>query len=237
MRQPVHAPLFILLFFLSAHSFGQTSNSYKVDSIKREINYTPYNHKGNYQTWAVKGKPLVWILGNGWGASGLLGAEHSFFKNHSIGIDGYFEFHTDNNDLNNTNYHGFEKAVFINYRYYLPFKNLREHKGIFLYTGFFVRHGQLTDTYDKGYYGGDDSLLVSIVKNYNSLGLLTGVLTNFTGDGGKFGVDFNIGWFINDKNYIKEFSDQPKATMKFEHTTYDMRIGLNLYWWFYRQKK
>src|SRR5579864_510937 len=121
---------------------------------------SPYNPRGNYQTWSVKGKVLPFLIGNGGGVSGFLGTEYGFLKNQSIGIDGYLllqEGSDDNitdtagvkHDVGNY-FSSVEKAVLVDYRYYFDFRRWRQ-KGLVFYTVAYVRLGHISRQWDPLY--------------------------------------------------------------------------------------
>jgi hypothetical protein len=69
---------------------------------------------------------LPFLLGNGGGFSSVFGVEYGIGKNQSIGVDGFFEYQENSDDMVQDTagvqhqvgdyWFSFERAVFLNYR-------------------------------------------------------------------------------------------------------------------------
>ena len=204
---------------------------------------TPYNPKGNYHTWSIKGKVLPFLLGNGGGISGLLGIEYGFAKNQSIGIDGFIELQEDSDDnVYDTAgvkqdigdyYFSKERAVFLNYRYYFNWKKLRD-RGIVPYLLCFLRYGKLDQHYDPDYP------LTSFLSNHEkhtSAGIMLGA-TSIIGANNRLGLDINTGLFDKQKVistvYLKNGVETTTAS---KPVGLGYRLSVNLTYWFYFKTK
>ncbi len=227
---------FLIGLMISTHSFAQGS----VENLKASADdiVTPYNPQGDYQTWGIKGKLLPWTFGNAGGLNGLLGFEIGFLKNNSIGIDGYFyadEDALDRNTVQNPNipslhYDGIDRAVFLNYRHYFNLKKIRENLGTSLYIGILTRYGRSDDTWDRGL--SSDSIIYE-GRTYYSGGPFTGFIYKFKKCNNLY-LDINFQFLYNDKYVSSVYSNQLQLTSTHgQFKTYDMRVGINLYWCFY----
>ena len=207
------------------------------DSINRVNFISPHNPKGDYNTRALKGKLLPWIFAQAMGANLLLGYEFGFCKNHSVGADVYINNMEGDSDPDSNNviksYYMTDKAIFINYRYYLNFPALRR-RGVIIYSGTLGMHGKKWESSDPGY--SSDGFLTSLVK-YNGLGVLAGTLICFKENEG-LALDVNFRFFYRQKS----ITDVHFTNSGYVHSTailgtYDLGIGLNLYWYNLRKKK
>jgi hypothetical protein len=233
----------VLLSSFSHLLFAQTKN----DSVQvQRYLRTSYNPKGNYQTWAIKGKlfPFIIAIGNGNLYHGLFGIEYGFLKNQSLGIDAYFlTMMNQDDDYTKGMMHQRNTAMFANYRYYLPLMKFREKYRIVFYTGFFGRIA--TDRYSA--FGTEvgisdfnsttrDSLVKSITR-HKSVGFLLGTIFKISE---KTNIDLNFGFYkkfsnINDMAYTNYIVGSRNSASSF--ATYNIRMGLNFYWYFLRNKK
>ncbi len=172
-----------ILFSILLFQFGYTQE--KKDSLNIK-SLSPYNSKGVYQTWSIRGKILPYPLGNSGGINFTAGIEFGFCKNHSISIDGIFDLLSGIDDhLTDTSgvYHDAVKiekdrykGIFISYRYYLDFPKLRENKGLSLYTSTYLRYGTLSTWHDGSF--SYNTTLSSEEINYSG-GILIGSIYNF----------------------------------------------------------
>lgn len=205
---------------------------------------TPFNPKANYQTIGLRARALPWIMGNAGGLNVLLGAEIGFLKHHSIEIDGYFygdEDHHDNyygpNDPKNKDsddYGGSNRALFFAYNYHYSLQNLREQMGLEAYTGLCGRIGQFGKTWDRGIC--KDSVLRSD-EHYYSAGPQAGIILTFNEER-HFAINLNAAVLYT----MKDLSQQSTHSMALSDNSYhfntcDLRIGINLYWWFRYNKR
>jgi hypothetical protein len=171
----------------------------------------------------IKGKILPWFLGDMGGVNGLLGAEAGFWKRHSLGLDFYFHVMDNNADRDKPNepppsYRSFDKAVLLNYRCYFLSN---------FYIGAFGCKGYRTSSRDRGM--SDDSTL-SEKRNYTGIGTLPGYKFRFK-NFPKLGLDINVGGFYNMKDVSIVVANGLERQNTFAHfNTYDMRVGLNLFW-------
>lgn len=235
----------VLLFCFTA--FPAVALCQVHDSIPEEDStgawQTPFNPKANYQTWGIRARVLPWLLGNADGLNVLLGGEIGFLKHHSIAIDGYYygdQDHHDNyngpNDPQNKasdHYNGSNRALFFAYNYHYSLQNLREQMGLEAYTGLCGRLGQISKAWDRGI--SKDSVLRSDGRYY-SAGPQAGIILTFNEER-HFAINFNIAALYT----IKDLSQQSTHSLvlsdnTYHFNTYDLRIGLNLYWWFMYKK-
>lgn len=202
----------------------------------------PYAPRAPYATWGIKGKILPWLLGNGSGTNILLGVEHSIFKNHSLGLDLFFigQENTHDGDPNKvpvipaTGFYGLNRALFVNYRYYLPLKKLREKQQVLLYTGLFANYGRLWYSYDHGYWKGYSNNTTTFFNSfYHGGGWLLGTLFKISEEKNLW-MDVNLGFMkkISEVYSVYE-TDTGDAIAKDHFNTFNVRMGLNLYWVFY----
>jgi hypothetical protein len=199
---------------------------------------TPYNPKGNFRTWSLKGKVLPFILGNGGGISGLFGIEYGITKNQSIGVDGFLEYQENSNDMAQDTsgvthqigdyWNSVERAVFLNYRYYFSFQRLRERKGIAPYTVVFLRYGKLDQYYDPLYP------LTSYYQNHEwdySAGILLGATFGFKRNK-RLGLDVNTGVFEKEKVKDTEYLVHGvESEVHSRPTGLGFRLSVNLSLW------
>ena len=206
------------------------------DSLNQDSIHRPYNAWGHYQTWGIKFKVLPFFgLGNSAGFNALLGFEYGFCKNHSIGIDVYFlamEYSNDmvndttgvQHDVGNDHYTR-DRALFINYRYYLPLQNPWHNPLCSYYIGCFGRYGRQTDIFDPLFKRN----YVSSEEVHYSAGILLGMLKRFQ-EYKHFGFDVNIGLFYKERD-LTDITNR-NGTLYTTVTRPDnigFRIGLNLY--------
>lgn len=206
------------------------------DSIA-EIYQTPFDKKGAWNYCAIKFKILPWIsVPSGSGLNPSAGFEYGFSKNQSIGIDFYYNHYSfsagDRYDSIQDHYVAKprklyrDKAIFINYRYYLNSHKLREKSGSCFYMGSFVRAGILNFKYEDGYVKTS-----SVTKEHHySLGLMYGILHQidvFKKDR-QFNVDAYLGIYVKQKIQFIEYtnSDNLMIVDKDYPVGMGFRIGL-----------
>jgi hypothetical protein len=235
------------LLFININLFAQT----KIDNNNNSTHDTitlksPYNPKDNCHTWGIKGKILpMFAIGNGALLNTLIGFEYGFKKNQSIGLDAYYlgmvVRDDDSKGIIGNSYRN-DISVFLNYRFYFPFEKIRDKFGLAFYTGLFARQGINRFTADgnlaSNFNTSNDSL-VSSVRRHNSFGLLLGTLYKIKGTK-RLCIDFNVGLFRmqTEMTNIDFFNRQTTSTTTIsKFSTYNMRVGLNLYWYFFHDKK
>lgn len=201
---------------------------------------TGYDPLGHSRNWSIKGKVLPFVLGDESGISALAGIEYGFSKNQSVGIDGFFE-STSKSDENSIDtagvmhpvsqyYHGTEKAVFFNYRYYLKCGNLREKRGIAPYLLTFLRYSRIHQHYDPLYPL--TGWLTNDEMQY-SLGLMGGALIQFSHTG-RLCLDINTGVFMKKRNITTVYlKDRLPFTVSSNPLGPGFRLSVNLVYWFY----
>jgi hypothetical protein len=217
----------LLLFFTllaSLQFFALTPG----DTIGLYTKLTPFNRKYDYQTWAIKARPIPYLLGNGLGATTLLGAELGFLKNNSIGLDGLFNGFHDIDDMPyEQDIYDKELAVHLNLDHYFNFQKLREKAEIVIYIGATGRTGFTNHREERSRSG--DSVL-STHKDYFCYGAEAGVL--FGPDSGPFSVNINIPVVYNMKTIYYTNSRHPEYNNIYNTSTVDWRFEINLCWWF-----
>ncbi len=157
-------------------------------------------------------------MGNAGGLYCSLGFDYGFCKNHSIGIEttfygdeGQHDHYSGANSPNNRPsdiYTGTKKAIYLNYRYYLNLKRVRENAGIAFYVGALARYGQGSYSWSIGY--SSDGILSSKIEYY-SCGALIGLFYKFKKKN-RFGVDFNVGTLYDNKTVDNTYLRQPLST-------------------------
>ncbi|MES2516283.1 MAG: hypothetical protein V4580_19165 [Bacteroidota bacterium] len=204
---------------------------------------TPFAPKLTYETIGIKARILPWLLGNSGGFNYLLGVEFGFLKNHSISIDGMHygtQDHRDHyfgeNDPRNResdDYYGRDDALYFSYNYYYNLKTIREGLGVALYTGLNYRAGRANYTWDRGI--SKDSILQSS-RNYYSYGPQLGLIIKW-GERKHFAINVNVAALYSTKNISEQRTDNLVLTTNHYHlNSYDLKVGLNLYWWFIRKR-
>lgn len=200
---------------------------------------TPYDPRGNGRNWSIKGKALPFVLGDKGGISALLGAEYGFAKNQSIGIDGFIEL-TSKSDNNSTDtagvmhdvaryYHGRERALFLNYRYYFSYRKLRRDHGVVPYVLAFLRYGKIDQHYDPLYP------LTSWLNNYEthySAGLMAGSMFQLS-HSGRLAVDVDTGIFLKQRDITTTYlHNHTPITNTSKPLGPGFRFAANLVYWF-----
>jgi hypothetical protein len=247
---------FILLFPLCCASFSMSAQSLRsasagtpsagspsADTASAANDPTPYDPRANYRTWSIKGKVLPYpALGNAGGVTVLLGLEYGFARNQSIGVDVFANWSEDSDDnvadtagvqhTTGSFYNGSEKALFLNYRYYLNCRRLRDRKGAAPYLLFFLRDGKIYQHYDPLYPLW--RWQANRERQY-SAGLMVGVTSAISDDKPKrLDWDLNLGIFEKLKEistvYLK---DGVQSTVKSRPIGPGFRLSLNLVYWFY----
>lgn len=217
--------LIIFLILINFNLQGQK------DSIQ-----TPFNKNSKNKNWAIKGKVLPFPIGNDLGINGLLGVEFAFLKNHTIGVDAYclylFGSHDKVKDTAGVEHEvgsfhkSFDKAIFMNYRFYFDFKKLRANKGLSLFTGCFYRYGQVNSSKDPAF----EKEYINTWETDNSAGLFFGGIYHLRK---RLGLDFNLGYYYKQMNIRSTYLDKQDIKIKTENpNTTGLRIGLNLTYWF-----
>lgn len=197
----------IILLPLSFVSFAQSNNT---NLISKDSIETPYNPKGKYNYFSIKGPfPLFYI----WTLYTPIGFEYGFHKRHSIGLELFYNkqstSHEDATDNNGVMHHPGNfgnvqtRAIFISYRYYLNAQNIRK-RGSAPYFSCFYRYGEdkvVNDIdYKNDYY--------YKFEKQNSIGVVYGVLVY--GDSkfiNKLGLDLNVGVFYKQKNAVLDYDE------------------------------
>lgn len=204
---------------------------------------TPFDPEAGYQTLGLRARVLPWFLGKSGGCNVLIGTEIGFLKNHSFEVDGYYygdhdhrDSYTGNDPQNKitANYKGSNTAVFMAYNYHYQLRHLRERLGLDAYTGFCGRVGQMSKAWDRGL--SIDSVLQSN-ERYYAAGLQAGVILTFNEER-HFAINLNVATLYT----VKHLSQQSTHSMALSNNAYhfsscDLRVGLNLYWWFRYKKK
>jgi hypothetical protein len=230
MKHPLPLQIFSLLNF--ALLFAPAK-------MRAQAIESPYNPKGNYQTWNVKGKVLPFLIGNGGGVSGFLGAEYGFLKNQSIGVDGYLLLQEDSDDhaddtagvehATGKYFSSAESAVLVDYRYYFSLQRLRK-KGVVFYTLAYVRLGHISRHWDPLYP--TPTTAVTQKENHRSAGIQLGSTIRLDPES-RWCLDINAGIFEKDKTIV--------STDKYNHSVTEkpvgpgFRLSVNLYVWFKRR--
>ena len=206
------------------------------DTIKGNIEVTPFNNRYNFQTYGIKGRVLPYILGNGKGVSSLLGFEWGFAKNNSIGLDflynGFHDLDDHKPGLSEEIFHR-ETAAHITFNHYWSLHNLRENRGIVFYSGITMRKGITNKKEERG--GTVKDSIINTYKDYLSYGGQIGFI--YTPGGRPFAINFNIPIIYNNKTIRYTDSKNPAYNNSQKHSTIDFRLEFNLYWWFTRKDK
>jgi len=202
---------------------------------------TSYNPKADYHTWSVKGKVLPYpILGNGAGISVLLGVEYGFAMNQSIGVDVFSDWSENSNDnvadtagvqhAFGDYYAGFEKALFLNYRYYFNFRRLREKKGVAPYLLVFFRDGKIYQHFDPLY---PVQSWISNRERQYSAGLMVGATMQSNLGPDRLDLDINLGIFDKLKEISQVYLENGvQTTVNSRPVGPGFRLSVNLvYWW------
>jgi hypothetical protein len=221
--------LILLVASLSSYAQGDTSL----------LNRTPYDPKGDFHTWSLKGKVLAYPFGNGGGISYLLGVEYGFLKNQSIGIDGFVYHEWDVEDQatdttgvgtqNGRDWSSWERALMLNYRYYFNFRKLRQKYGLALYTLAFARYGWINRRYDPGYIAS----YYTDTEKHRSVGLMLGGNLALSE---RLGIDLNMGMFekVKDISTVDKYGATPVPQTV---TGPGFRLSLNVTYAFYHQRR
>ncbi len=232
--------LMVLCMGVQVALLAQDPHSSIPDSGRHKTVGTPYDPAGAHRTWSIKGKVLPFIVGNEAGASGLLGLEYGLTKNQSIGIDAFAEYQESAHDnvsdtagvqhATGEYWHSWEKAIFLNYRYYFREKDGRED-GIAPYIVGFLRYGRIDRYYDPLYVL---SSYLSEHERHYSAGLLGG-FTGSLSDKHRLGLDINTGLFIKKKDIwtVYRENDSERITRR-RPIGPGFRLSVNLVWWFPR---
>ncbi len=221
--------IFLILFF-NLHSFGQ-----KYDDLDLYWSYSPFNGKGSENTYAIKSKVLPYTIGNGLGINNSLGFEIGFFKNNSIGVEGYYNYSQNSHDkvtdksgvyheTGNRSY-GNEKALQFNYRYYFNFQKLRDRKRKAFYSGLFYRVENDLSRNDENFIND----YINQTTNSKAYGIIIGMISRFK-NSKHFGMDYNFS-FGNEYNTITGLNESYEATYRKSKSNY-FNIGISLNYWF-----
>ncbi|MBS1637341.1 MAG: tetratricopeptide repeat protein [Bacteroidetes bacterium] len=200
---------------------------------------TPFDPASAYRNWAVKGKAMPYVLGNGGGINALLGVEYGLGKHHSLGIDAYLlsggspgeEYDTLKKETIVTPASGStDRALFLNYRYYFGLQGLRQNHGLTFYTGAFARYGYLFYTFENGY----KTHILSQNETHYSGGILLGSIIRVKD---QMGIDVNVGIYYKEIYAHKAYTDNGMTIREDKsHSQVSARIGLNFELWFLRNK-
>jgi hypothetical protein len=120
------------------------------------------------------------------------------------------------------------KALFMSYNYYLNFPTWRQKYGLTLYTGLNYRNGYSSKHFDNGY--SSDSLIYSTTKFYSYGPQIGAIICNSKKN---LSLNVNIVGLLNTRVIHDLYSNKlDLSTNDYVAKTYDLRVGLNLYWWF-----
>jgi hypothetical protein len=232
----IRIALFITVLFLSERSYAQ--NTVSKDTSKVYF-ITPFDPKGNYQTYAIKGAILPFTIGNGAGVSSVVGVEYGFLKRHSIGIDGNYIYSYDTDDETKdtagiTHKEGNkstskEKGIFLSYRYYFLFRKLRE-RGVSTYASCYVRYGEAINRNNPLYHNP-----YIYEKQYTrAIGAVGGVVMQF-GHPKRLSLDINSGYFVKwfDSNELYYDNGNIKNRNN-RYSNLGFRFGLYVHYFFLR---
>ena len=212
---------YVVLFFIlfSFQLFAQKDYSFvEVD--------TPFDPQSHHNTNCIKIKSLPYPNGNGYGINNSLGFEIGFFKNNSIGVDGFYNYafdQDDNNpgvtDLNPT--YLYEKAIQINYKYYYSFQNIRKAKKIVFYNGLFSRIEKLNRE-GTNYYQNTDK---------KALGVTIGMIKKIKST--HLGLDYSIllGRQFNNITTFDPVHNSETITFENKNSFY-FNVAISLNYWF-----
>ncbi len=229
----------LLAFILLTHVLVAQSDS-SISSLKNaEQNcLTPFNKKSTFNNYAIKFKVLPWIsIPSGSGINPSIGFEYGFSKNQSIGIDLYYHQYSfaaeEIYDSLTSQYNSGprvsnrDKAIFLNYRYYLGLDKIREKSATTFYIGSFFRFGILNYKFDEGYVN-----LSHITKeNHYSLGILYGLSKQLTCYNKKqLNIDTYFGIYLKQKVQFIEYLDGQNNLISDKKYPLNpgIRIGLTL---------
>lgn len=241
--QKLRTILFLFCFAaLPAMAFCQAHDSIP-DEDSTAIWQTPFDARAGYQTLGVRARVLPWFLSRAGGYNVLLGTEIGFLKNHSFEVDGYYygdhdqrDYYTGNDPKNKAtaNYKGSNTAVFVAYNYHYKLRRLRERLGLDAYTGLCGRVGQISKTWDRGV--SVDSVLQSHGRYY-SVGPQAGAILTFNEER-HFAINLNVAVLYTTKDLLQQSTHSMALNNEtYRFNTYDLRVGINLYWWFMYNKK
>jgi hypothetical protein len=147
----------LLLLFFSLTGFELFAAG---DTLSDKPGSTPFDRYVPWNTCAVRGKVLPWLLGNDGGYNALLGFEFGFLRNQSLGVDGSYTIsggsHDDVTDTAGVHHdvgahHAIrDKSLYLNYRYYFKARSEKD----FYFAGAFLRYGR-KDYYQDQLYQAD----------------------------------------------------------------------------------
>ena len=216
------------------NTFPSKDSLLNSNTIDEDNCLTPFNKKSTFNNFAIKFKILPWIsLPSGSGINPSLGYEYGFSKNQSIGIDLYYNQYSfssgDSYDSTKNQYVGRprvsnrDKAIFLNYRYYLGFQKARE-KGNTFYFGSFFRYGDLTFKYEEGYINKSNI----IKENHYSLGIIYGLIHQIDcyKHGRQINIDTYFGIYTKQKVQFIEYTDSQNNLVK--DKDYPVNIGIRI---------
>lgn len=218
----------VFILIISFNSFGQDTTNHK-DSILHTRNEKPFNRNANYQTINLKGKILIWPLGDDGGLNITTGIDYGFAKKYSLGADYVFNCFSDRDDssdsLPSTGAVKFNNALFVNYRYYL---NFRKKHAYTPYLGVYYRYSETRWVYENRY-------ITDNQKEYetnNSIGILFGTLLEWKKKKG--GIDVNFGVHENFK-LTETLLKGAKEYVDTKENYVSVFLRFNLYFWFKRK--
>jgi hypothetical protein len=233
---------FALLLLLAAKSticIAQVTDTIPVMTASSGF-MTPFDPQGDRETWGIKGKAIPFPVGNGYVLTTLLGVEYGFWKRHSIGMDGSWAYIADQRDgVTDTAgvYHdignesrSIERAIYLNYRYYVGLPNWRLQKGLALYISALVRYGRVSRRGDAAFPG----RFITQEETDRSAGVVVGCYRAFSHIG-RLGLDINLGAMYREQMIETVYPDHggTKVTSEAPNGLVP-RMGLNLYYWFLR---
>jgi len=228
---------FLLLVLLTSPCFAQNTDRVGNWDYEKPV-YTPFNPKGDKNTYGIKAKLLPYTIGNEFGTYSSIGTEIGFFKNQSVTVEWFFNYKQHSNDEvvdrqgvehdSGNRDHMNEHALQIGYRYYYGFQKLRGD-GITLYNGVFVRAEQDKLYFDPNY---DDIPYLNKTAKVRMFGLLTGFTIQFRRVP-NLGLDCNasLGRSFTKAEYEKRLDDF-YFTEKEEHNSFYFNLGISLNYYF-----
>jgi hypothetical protein len=230
----------ILIFLLHVCSLLFSQNN--TDSSAVTFTKTPYNPKGNYRNWGLKGKILPVFLGNGGGFSFQLGSEYGFTKNQSFGVDAMYFYFNDHREkpvdtagiirAGGDKSYSNQKALFLYYRYYLNLEKWRIKRHRVIYASTYYRLGNRKETRDPAFKND----FISQKEKNNSLGLVVGGIDKF-GSEKRLGLDYQIGGYYRLSNSTTFYRENNIEKVNQSKTNnFGFRLGVQLHYWFFIYK-
>lgn len=203
--------------------------------LKAQNYATPFDSRINCKYAALHGKIFPWLL-IGTGINYTLGFEYGLNRKNSIGFDLVYNDASTPHDVKDpaTNQYvpgprvyDVNRAVFLNYRYYLNCFKWRDERGFTPYLQTFLRYGKVHSYFEPGYI----TNTISYEEWHYSGGIVFGII--FSTAVKNLGIDVNAGIFEKQK-MMKEVASYSTGAFTDLTNTWitGPRIGLNLYYWF-----